>query len=463
MQGLGGTRSSGFFGAESPMPKTELEAAAAPRLVAHLGGAREGNSLDAVSSAESLCGGTDMDVVYECCAGLDVHKRLVVACVVTRGRRETVSFGTTTGEIVRLGDWLREQGVTHVAMESTGVYWKPIFNLLEGLDMEALVINAQHVKAIPGRKTDVKDAEWIADLLRHGLVRGSYVPSREQRELRELVRYRRSLLQQRGQVVNRIQKVLEGANIKLSSVASDITGVSGRAMLSALVDGIDDAKALASLARGVLRKKQRDLEEALAGLMGAHQRVVLKSQLRHLDFLDAEIDGLDREVEQRLNAQSDALERLDEIPGIGRRAAEEILAETGTDMSRFPSSAHLASWARLCPGNHESGGKRSNGRTGAGNPWLRRALVEAAWSAARTRRSYLASQFKRIAARRDKKRAAIAVAHSILKIIYYMLRDGTRYDDLGANYFDERQREATIRRSVQRLERLGLTVTLVPA
>jgi transposase len=401
-----------------------------------------------------------MQVVHERCCGLDVHKKTVVACVLTPQGQQTRTFGTMTGELLELVDWLQDQRVTHVAMESTGVYWKPVYNLLEGSELTILVVNAQFIKAVPGRKTDVKDAAWIADLLRHGLVRASYIPSRAQRELRELVRYRRSLLEQRAQVINRIQKVLEGANIKLAAVANDILGVSGRAMLEAMTTGIEDPAALASLARGALQKKRPALEQALAGLMGPHQRLLIQSQLRHLDFLADEVATLSQEITARLDGLQEAIERLDAIPGVGRRVAEEILAESGSDMDRFPTAAHLASWAKVCPGNNESGGKRLSGRTGSGNAWLRQALVEAAWGASHTKRSYLAGQYHRLAARRGGKRAAMAVAHTILIIVYYLLKRGTEYQDLGPNYFDERDRQAVVRRSVRRIEQLGYKVTV---
>jgi len=345
-------------------------------------------------------------------------------------------------------------------MESTGVYWEPIYNLLEKLDLTLVVVNAQHIKTVPGRKTDVKDAEWIADLLRHGLVRASYIPNREQRELRELVRYRRTLLQQGAQMANRVQKVLEGANIKLGDVASDVLGVSGRAMLEAIVAGMDDPAVLASLARGSLQKKRPALERALTGLIGPHQRVLLQSLLRQVEFFDAEIAELNQEVAKRLHGLEEALDRLDTIPGVGRRCAEEILAEIGSDMDRFPSAAHIASWAKVCPGNNESAGKRMSGRTGSGDPWLRQALVEAAWGASHARKTYLAAQYHRLAARRGGKRAALALAHSILVIAYYVLKRGVEYEDLGPNYFDERNRTAVVRRSVRRIEQLGYKVTI---
>jgi transposase len=383
---------------------------------------------------------------------------VVTACVITPEGKEVREFGTFTKGLLQLGDWLVERGVTHVAMESTGSYWKPVYNLLEDC-FQLVLVNAQHLKAVPGRKTDVKDAEWIADLLRHGLLRGSFIPARPQRELRELVRYRRRLIQERARVVNSIQKVLEGANIKLSSVATDVVGKSGRAMLEALVRGTDDPKALAALARGRLRGKRDALEEALQGLVGAHQRLLLDSHLRHLDFLGGEIDRLSQEVEERLRPFEGLLQRWDTITGVGRRVAEEVLAETGDDMSRFPTADHLSSWAKLCPGLNQSAGKRKSGRSGHGNSWLRAALVEAAQAAAHSKDTYLSALYHRLAARRGGKRAAVAVAHAILVLMYELAVRNSTYVDLGGNYFDERAREATARRLTRRLQRLGYTVT----
>ncbi len=387
-----------------------------------------------------------MEVIHERCCGLDVHKKMVTACIITPQKKETRTFSTMTRGLLELKDWLSECSVTHVAMESTGVFWKPTYNLLED-DFKVMVINAQHIKAVPGRKTDVKDAEWIADLLRHGMVRGSFVPDRKQRELRELVRYRRGLIQQRADLINRIQKVLEGANIKLSSVATDVVGVSGRAMLEATVHGTGDPETLAALAKGSLRDKHSDLVEALQGLAGPHQRMLLDSLLRHLDFLDKEISRLDGEVSQRMRPFDESIDRLDGIHGVGRRSVEEILAEIGMDMSRFPTADHLASWAKLCPGNNESAGKRKSGSTGHGNPWLRAILIQVAWGAAHTKGTYLSALYHRLAGRRGSKRAIIAVAHAILIIIYSMLRNRTSYRDLGEKHFDQINHQSVLNRA----------------
>jgi len=401
-----------------------------------------------------------MEVLYPRCCGLDVHQKTVVACIKTPDGKETKTFKTMTGDLVELADWLAAKGVTHVAMESTGVYWQPVYNLLEQLSFTLLVVNAHHIKTVPGRKTDMKDAEWIAELLRHGLLHGSFIPNRSQRELRELTRYRRSLVQQRAQVVHRIQKLLEGANIKLTAVASNVMGVSGRAMLEAMANGEKSPQVLADLAKGRLRSKLRDLEEALRGLVGPHQRMLLQSQLRHIDFIEAEIGRVDQEVRKRMCSYGDALNRLDEIPGMGRRSAEEILAEIGADVSRFPSAAHLASWAKVCPGSYESAGKRKSGKIGHGNAWLRSSLVEVAQAAGHTRDTYLSARYHRLASRRGNKRAVIALAHTTLVIVYSLLRYGRRYQDMGSNYFDERDRHNTLRRSIHRIERLGYQVVL---
>ncbi len=402
-----------------------------------------------------------MEVIAKRCCGLDVHKRSVTACLITPKGKEIRQFGTLTSELLKLADWLSECKVTHVAMESAGVYWKPVYNLLEELDIHLLLVNARHMKAVPGRKTDVKDAEWIADLLRHGLLKASFVPPREQRELRELVRYRRGLIGQRAQVTQRLQKVLEGANVKLANAVSDITGKTGLAILRAMVEGEEDPKALSALARGSLQAHRDRLEPALESRMGEHQRFMLASLLRQMDFLDVEIKAVDQKVAEQLADKDELIERLDAIPGVGRRVAEEVLAEIGTDMSRFASAKHLASWTRICPGNHESGGKHRHASIGPGNHWLRSALVEAARAAAITKKSYLSAQYRRIKARRGGKRAAIAVAHSILTIIYHLIRDGTTYNDLGTDYFEARARDRVLHQTVKRIERLGYQVSVL--
>lgn len=403
-----------------------------------------------------------MKVLYERCCGLDVHKKSLTACALTPAGQQVRSFGTTHGEVLALADWLHELGVQAVAMESTGVYWKPVHNVLEH-EVEVLVCNARHIKAVPGRKTDVKDAAWLADLLKHGLLRPSFIPARPQRELRELVRYRRRLMQEKTQLANRMQQVLEGGNIKLASVASDILGVSGRAMLRAMIAGEADPERLAAFAQGVLRKKLDALRGALQGTLGAHQRFMLETQLRLLETVEAEVAHLDAEVARRLAPFAETIIRLDTIPGVARRAAEDLLAELGADLAPFPSAGHLASWAKLSPGNYQSAGKRQSGRTGRGSPWLRATLTEIAQAAARTKATYLAARYQRLARRRGRKRAITALAHTILKIIYHMLREGTAYRDLGETYYEQRDQRHIVLRSVKRLERLGYRVTLQAA
>jgi transposase len=386
-----------------------------------------------------------------------------VACILTPNEKEIRTFSTMTDDLLQMVDWIKSKGCTHAAMESTGSYWKPVYNLLETEEIQTLVVNAQHIKHVPGRKTDVKDAEWIASLLRHGLLRGSFIPPRDQRELRELIRYRRSLIDERAREANRIQKVLEGANIKLSSVASDILGKSARSMLEALIAGNEDPEALSELALRRLKNKKQDLQRALKGLIGPHQRLMLQTQLRHIDELDRLIQQLDEEIKRRMLPFEEALERLDTIPGVARRTAEQIVAETGTDMSRYPSAAHLCSWAGLAPGNNESAGKRKSGRTTKGNPKLRRALVEAARAAARTKNTYLSSLYHRIAARRGANRAAVAVAHRILVIVYHLLKDKQNYNELGPQYYEERRREQIAKQALRKLQSLGYNVMLEPA
>lgn len=441
-----------------------------------------------------------MELLYPRCCGLDVHKKTVVACLIvvnSLGQRtkEVRTFRTTTQELLLLLDWLVVSECTHVAMEATGVYWKPIYNVLEGA-VELLVVNARHIKAVPGRKTDVRDAEWIGDLLQHGLLTSSFIPEAAQRELRELTRYRTSLVQERARVVNRLQKTLEDTNLKLGDVATDILGKSARAMLEALLSGQTDPAVLADLACGRLKAKRTELEEALVGTLKPHHRFMLTEHLALIDTLDEAISRASQEVEARMGrpdpapqAPGDAAQEessgeasvqeehhepkekgplswdeavclLDGIPGINRRAAQGILAEIGTDMSRFPSARHLASWAGMCPGNHESAGKRLSGKTRKGSPWLRKFLVEAAHAAAHTKNTYLSVLYRRIASRRGAKIAMIAVGHAILVIIYHMLWEHAPYTDLGGNYFDEHDRQATEKRLVRRLEKLGYQVEL---
>jgi transposase len=407
-----------------------------------------------------------LDVIHERCCGLDVHKRTIAACLIVPGmsgapQKETRTFGTMTEDLLEFIDWLAAAGCTHVAMESTGVYWKPSYNLLEAT-FTPLLVNARHIKTVPGRKTDVKDCEWIADLLRHGLLRGSFVPERPQRELRELGRYRTTLVRERSAEVSRLQKTLEGANIKLASVATDIMGHSARQMLKALMEGSTDTSAMAQLAKGKLRAKIPQLERALRGCSGAHQRFLIAQQLAHIDFLEETIEQLSAEIAERMRPFEEAIERLETIPGVGRRTAEAILAEIGPEMSRFPTYRHLASWAGMCPGNNQSGGKRRSTKTTKGDPWLRAALVEAAHAAGRTRNTYLSAQYRRVASRRGKKRAAVAVGHTILVIAYHLLERSCDYEELGDDYFDKRDRQFVKRRLVRRLEGLGYKVSLDP-
>jgi transposase len=409
-----------------------------------------------------------MDTLYSACAGLDVHKKSVVACVRRtddggKTRSQTRTFGTTTAALLELGDWLARAGVTHVAMESTGVYWKPIWNPLEG-QFQILLVNAQHVKQVPGRKTDVKDAEWIAQLLQHGLLRGSFVPPTAQRELRELTRQRRKLIQANAAVANRIQKVLEDTNIKLGSVATDVLGVSGRAMLEGLIAGEPDPAALAERARGRLRRKLPELEQALRGRVTDHHRFLLRLLL---DDLTAR-EGLVARLTERIRAvmpepMREAVGPLVTIPGVEQRAAEAIVAEVGPDLAPFASAAQLASWAGMCPGNDESAGKRKSGKTTKGDRWLREVLVQSAWPASRAKGTYLSAQFRRLSGRRGKKRAAVAVGHTLLVVVFHLLKGRTTYQELGADYFDRLDQDRVTRGLVRRLEGLGLKVTLKPA
>ncbi len=405
-----------------------------------------------------------MEVLHEHCAGLDVHKKTVVACVLHSGSegellKETRTFSTMLPELERLRDWLVEQACTHVGMEATGVYWKPVYNILEG-HFTLLVVNAEHMRAVPGRKTDVKDAEWIADLVRHGLVRSSFIPERSQRELRELTRFRTALIQDRSRAVNRLQKTLEGANIKLAAVLTDVTGVSGQRILEALLRDETDPESLADLAHWRVQVKRPALEQALMGRLGRRLSFVVGQQLQQIRSLDDQIEACDEEVAEQMRPFVTEVERLDAIPGIGPRTAETLIAELGVDLSRWPTASHLAAWAGMCPGNKASGGKRRPARTRKGNPWVRRALTEAAWAAGRSKRSYLGARFRRWSARKGLKRAIVALGHEILIIVYYLMTRSREYQDLGLTYLEERNREALQKQAIRQLQKLGYEVTL---
>jgi transposase len=408
-----------------------------------------------------------VDTIFTNCAGLDVHKRFVVASILVGPpngplQRETRSFGTTTPELLELSDWLSEAQVSHVAMESSGVYWKPIFNLLEA-SFEVWLLNAQHVKNLPGRKTDLKDAEWIAQLMRHGLVRRSFIPPLAQRDLRELVRERTNLVRMRATLHNRVQKVLESANIKLASVASDALGVSGRAMLEALVAGERNVEVLAELAKGKLREKREELKAALQGRLREQHIFVLRELLRQIDSLTETIERFSEQIKVACGEDEEVIEIVDSVPGIGRESAERVVAEMGTDMTRFASARHLAAWAGLAPGNNETGGKQRPAGTRQGNVWLKTTLVQAAWAAVKQKDTFLWAKYKRIAARRGKKRAIVAVAHAMLEILYHAITRREMYKEQGGDYFERRAPEVRTRYYKRQLEKLGHKVVLEPA
>ncbi len=441
-----------------------------------------------------------MEILYERCAGLDVHKKNVKACFACPGeggkrKKETRTYLTMTQDVLKMRDWLKEQGCTHIVMEATGVHWRCIYNLLEN-DFELLMANAHHIKTVPGRKTDVKDAEWIADLLSHGLLTASFIPSAPQRELRDLTRYRAKLVEERAREVNRVQKTLEDTNLKLGDVVSDVMGKAFQMILHAVVDGETDPVRLADFAAGRVRASRKTLERALTGKVTAHHRFLLGEHLRQIEHLDKAIGRISKEIAHRLtppeppsppeeeenqpasqkeaspalspeptalpDAQNwqQAVETIDQITGISQRIAEGLLAEIGVKMDQFPSAKHLASWVGVCPGNHESAGKRLSGKTRKGNPYARQLLIQAAHAASHSKNTYLATQYRRIAARRGAKKAAVAVGHSILVMIYHLLRDGGAYQDLGGNYFDERDQQVIQKRLVRRLERMGYQVEL---
>jgi len=409
-----------------------------------------------------------MEVVHARCAGLDVHKKTVVACVLRSGpdglaEPETRTFSTMLGALEVLAAWLTEAGVTHIVLEATGVYWKPVYNVLEGeARWRVLVVNPEHVKAISGRKTDRADAQRLAFLLRHDLVQGSFIPERAQRELRELTRARTALIRERARAVQRLEKVLEGANIKLAVVVSDLLGVSGQKMLDAALQGVSDPDELAGLAHPRLLPKRDLLVEALRGRLSRPLRFLVQQHLDHWRELDLRIGAFDTEIAEQLRPFEELLTRLDAIPGVGQRTAEVILTEVGTDVATFPSARHLAAWAGLSPGNRQSGGRRQAARTRHGNPWSKGALTEAAWAASRCHDGYLPAQYRRLAGRRGRKRALVAVAHSLVTIIYHLLADGSEYRDLGTHYFVERDRARAEQRALITLRTLGYQVTLTP-
>jgi transposase len=426
-----------------------------------------------------------MRLMYPQCAAIDVHKKTAVVCPRQTERdgmvkSEVKTFGTTTPELLQMMDWLSAWEVTTVAIESTAEYWKPVFNLLEG-EFEVILVNAKHVKQVPGRKTDVKDAEWLAELLSYGLLKASYIPAKPQRDLRDLTRHRVTLVQERARIVNRLQKVLEHANIKLASVASDIMGVSGRQMLAALVAGKTDAAAMADLAKGRMRNKMEALEKALTGVVRPHHRFMIAEHLAHIDFLDEQIERVSDKIGQQIETMSqpsepdemppgdelpltwaESVELLDSAPGVDKKAAEIVLAEMGIDMRQFATADHLTAWAGLAPGNNQSGSKRGKAKTREGNRNLRQIMVQIAWAAVRTKGSYAQALYRRLAGRRGKKRAIIAVARTLLSSFWYMLTRGEPYKELGGDYFDQRRKDVKVNVLTKQLEKLGYAVQLEP-
>ena len=406
-----------------------------------------------------------MDKVYDKCCGIDVHKKLIVACFRCGKKQEVREFGATTRELVKLADWLRDGGCEMVAMESTASYWKPLYNILESCDLKAMVVNAHHMKAVPGRKTDAKDAEWIADLLQHGLLKASYIPDKDQRELRELVRYRKSLVGERNRELNRLQKMLEGANIKISGTITDINGKSARNILEYILSG----KQMDSAEYDILYKKKviahnlkatkEQVIDDLNGVMSELQRKMMRLLLKHLDELNAIIKELDDDIDNFMKPEEkEASEAIQQVTGIGTTSAQAIISVIGTDMGRFPTDAHLSSWAGLCPGDNESAKKRKSGKTRKGNSLLRTTLVLCAHAAVKNKDSYFSAQFRRISARRGKKRAYVAVAHSMLIAIYHILKDGVEYKDLGAEYYNQFNKERKINAYLKKLKALGWEV-----
>lgn len=411
-----------------------------------------------------------MEKVYDKCCGIDVHKKIIVACLRKGNRQEIRDFGATTRKLLEMADWLKESGCEMVAMESTASYWKPLYNILESCELKAMVVNARHMKAVPGRKTDVKDAEWIADLLQHGLLQASYIPDRDQRELRELVRYRKSLVRERNRELNRLQKMLEGANIKISGTITDINGKSARNILEYILSGkqMDSAEYDILYEKKViahnLKATKAQIIDDLNGVMSQLQRKMMKILLNHLDELNKHIKELDDDIDNFMKPEEkEAANAIQDIPGIGNTSAQAIIAVIGTDMGRFPTDAHISSWSGLCPGNNESAHKRKSGKTRKGNALLRETLVVCAHSAVKNKNSYFSSQFARISAHRGKKRAYVAVAHSMLIAVYHIIKDGVAYRDLGADYYNQFNKERKINAYLKKLKALGWEAPVVAA
>lgn len=405
-----------------------------------------------------------MEVLFEHCCGIDVHARMLVACLIKDGQKETRTFETLTDDLLRLLDWLVLEGCTHVAIESTGVYWRAVFNILEG-SIEVMLVNARDAKGFKARKTDVIDAEWLADLLRHGLLKASFIPPLEIRELRELTRYRESLVREQTALANRIQKLIESGNIKLGQVISDALGISGKQMLRALAEGEQDAEKMSHLARRRMKRKQSELARALSGRLTQAQRWVLRELLDQYEQVESAITRVEEKIREEIEQSVDpflgeAVKLLDTIPGIAERVAQTIVSEIGVEMTRFPTDKHLASWAGMCPGNNESAGKRKTGKTRQGNRYLRAALVQAAWAASHQKATYLAAQYRRLVKRMGKKKALVAVGHSILVIVYHVLESKASYRELGGDYFDGRDTQKQRLRLIRQLESLGLKVTV---
>ena len=402
-----------------------------------------------------------MEILYKRCCGIDVHKNMLIACVFMGVRKKEIrQFGTMTDDILQLTKWLNEVDCEMAAMESTGNYWKPVYNIFEDEEIPIMIVNAQHIKGVPGRKTDVKDAEWIADLVRHGLVKASFIPNREQRELREITRYRQELIEERARELNRIQGVLEGCNRKVGSVLTDISGKSGIAILRAIVSGETDPVILSKFAKGKAKNKLAELQRALKGSIHPHQQLMLKHQLEHIETLSRIIEDLDSDIDEKTESMKKQIQLLDEIPGIGRKSAERLLAEIGTEMEQFKNQSHFSSWAGLVPECKESAGKKMSTRIRKGNKHVKSVLVECARSAIRNKKSYFYSRYQRIAARRGGNRALIAVAHSMLTAIYHVLKDLQPYKELGCDYYSTYNREKSIQRNIRSLERMGVTVVI---